>query len=75
MIYFNLFVDVINNILISTTMVRALLLLSVAFVATFAQADRILVLVDSLNVRETHSIFWKSLSGNLQHILTVISDF
>ena len=27
-------------------------------------ADRILVLLDTLNTRDTHSIFWKSLAGS-----------
>lgn len=35
----------------------------IALCATFATAGRILVLVDNLNIRETHSIFLKSLTG------------
>lgn len=42
----------------------AVFLLATAFVS-LAAADRILVLVDNLNVRETHSIFFKGLTGQL----------
>uniref|UniRef100_A0A0M3IBF2 Dolichyl-diphosphooligosaccharide--protein glycosyltransferase 48 kDa subunit n=1 Tax=Ascaris lumbricoides TaxID=6252 RepID=A0A0M3IBF2_ASCLU len=37
-------------------------LMLIALCATFATAGRILVLVDNLNIRETHSIFLKSLT-------------
>lgn len=42
---------------------KTLILLLVALCATSSLADRILVLVDTLNTRETHSIFFKSLTG------------
>jgi hypothetical protein len=44
---------------------KLLLLLAVCMAAVVPSlhADRVLVLLDTLNTRDTHSIFWKSLAG------------
>lgn len=43
-----------------------------ALLAQQACADRILVLVDTLNTRDTHSMFWKMLTGLFMFRLLII---